>query len=66
MFGVAGALALGAALPMSTSALAPVASASDATCGSSVSSITAFGDQRIRWFVGFFALLYLRIGSETD
>ncbi len=47
MLVVAGALALGVALPISASSLAPVASASDATCGSSVSCIIAFGNQRI-------------------
>lgn len=47
MLGVAGALALGVALPMTASALTPVAAASDASCNNNVQCIINFGDQRI-------------------
>jgi len=47
MLGVAGALALGVALPITTTALTPVAAASDASCNGNVTCIITFGDQRI-------------------
>ncbi len=47
MLGVAGALALGVALPMTATGFTPVAAASDASCNGNVQCIITFGDQRI-------------------